>query len=596
LKTKPAALRFFLCAALSVFAAWAADSPQPFAGLPLVGDATPHPGERFSFAIVGDKTSGGEGKWPIFDCAVDAMNLLEPEFAITVGDHIPGHMQDRAQWDVEWKEYLEHARRLQIPLLLIPGNHDIANTECYDFWKHDWGRTYYSFDYKTSHFLVLNTEEERFDGRGPIWEAMMRFAEDDLASHKDSVHTFVFFHKPMWDDPRFTDDWRRLQKALAGRRYTAVAGHEHYLMSERDDNGNLLVIQSATGGGIAQESPLKEYGAFHSFGYVTVDGNHVTYAVVQPEGGIWPVEVAPASFRKALGQEIVQLDADPPENAASPMVTVHMKLRFHNVLAEPIETEVAVEAVDKRGWEPVMPEGDKTQYAEGKVLIGESLQPGATFDRTLTFRVPQEKLSQPPTVTWRIQYRGQWIGNDPRPMEQANVAPIYPAACLREVPEWQIVGPFDLGAIDTNNLTGNQQLFERFGPEDGFAADRSYANGRKWSPAKSLPRGLLNFNALMGTMDHALAYAACSVYSPREQQVHALVYADNYAQVVLNGELLPQGQTLDAPGRFVYAPLHLKEGQNSLVVKLINNRGDWFLRVLLADPEGNLRFSATPAP
>jgi hypothetical protein len=31
-------------------------------------------------------------------------------------------------------------------------------------------------------------------------------------------------------------------------------------------------------------------------------------------------------------------------------------------------------------------------------------------------------------------------------------------------------------------------------------------------------------------------------------------------------------------------------------VKLINNRGDWFLRVLLADPEGNLRFSATPAP
>ena len=38
--------------------------------VPVLGDSWQAPGESFSFAILGDKTSGGEGKWPIFDQAV----------------------------------------------------------------------------------------------------------------------------------------------------------------------------------------------------------------------------------------------------------------------------------------------------------------------------------------------------------------------------------------------------------------------------------------------------------------------------------------------------------------------------------------------
>ena len=34
-------------------------------------------------------------------------------------------------------------------------------------------------------------------------------------------------------------------------------------------------------------------------------------------------------------------------------------------------------------------------------------------------------------------------------------------------------------------------------------------------------------------------------------------------------------------------------GWNTLV-KLINNRGDWFVRVLIADPSGNLQFDSRP--
>jgi hypothetical protein len=568
------------CAALGVLVcalAWSVD----FSGLPVVGDAAPREGERFSFVIVGDKTSGGEGKWPIFDRAVDAVNLLKPDFAITVGDQIPGHMQERALWDAEWKEYLEHARRLEMPLLLAPGNHDIANTECYGFWKEDWGPTYYSFDYKKCHFLVLNTEEERFDGRGPIWRKMMTFAEEDLAAHQDSVHTFVFFHKPMWDDPRFAADWARLEKALAGRRYTAVAGHEHYLMTERRDD-DLLVVQSATGGGLGEESVVKEYGGFHSVGYVTVDGDEVTYAVVEPEGGVWPVDIAPASFRKAIEGKLVQLDAELPEGMNTAVVTVRARARLSNVLSEPIEMEVHVEEAEANGW-----------HLES-ALTPRRLEPGATAELPLVFRVPREKLPAVPAVTWRVKYRGQWIPNNAMPMVQENVVPVYPASCMKDAREWQLAGPFPLGELDTKDLRANTCLFERFGPEDGYVADRVYGDNLKWYPADGLERGLLNFNALMGTKDLALGYALCGVYSPRAQLTHGLVYADNYAQVVLNGELLEVGQTFGGPGGFVYAPLALREGWNTLIVKLINNRGDWFLRVLVADPEGNLRFARVP--
>jgi len=582
---------------LSTGLAGAAQS-NPFAGLPLMGDAPSQGDQKFSFAILGDKTSGGEGKWPIFDRAVDAINLLEPDFVITVGDQIPGHMQDRAQWDLEWAEYLEHARRLDKPLLLIPGNHDIANIECYRFWKEDFGPTYYAFDYRDCHFLVLNTEEERFDGRGPVWEAMMRFAEDDLAQHTASRHTFLFFHKPMWDDPRYDADWKRVETALGARKYTVVAGHEHYLMTERR-NGNLYVIQSATGGGIALSS-VREYGAFHSVGFVTVDGDAVTYAVAEPSGGIWPVEVAPAAFRKAIAYELVRLDAERPEDLDAATVTLRATLRFHNVLDAPVTVEATVGKLATCGWEPVLNGDTSRTKRKGDTLVIEvALDPGERVERPLTFRVPQARLAYPPRVSWRVRYEGEWIDNESFPMVQESVIPIAPAACLRAVPEWQLVGPFPLGDIDTTPLpadpaAANANFFHRFGPEEGYDAERIYDGGLKWFPVRSQGRGLLNFNALMGTLDHALGYALCGVYSPHAQRTHAVVYSDNFSQGVLNGGLLEDGQDFGAPGGFTHIPLRLEGGWNTLILKLINNRGDWFLRVLVADPEGNLEFAPHP--
>jgi hypothetical protein len=553
--------------------------------------------DKFSFAILGDKTSGGEGKWPIYDRAVDSMNLLDPDFVITVGDMIPGHMEERAQWDAEWAEYNDHAKRIDAPVFYTVGNHDIANVECYEFWREDLGRTYYSFDYKDCHFLVLNTEEERFDGRGPRWEAMMTFAEDDLAGHAESRHTFLFFHKPMWDDPRYLNDWARLETALEGHRFTAVAGHEHYQMTERR-NGNLYVVQSATGGGI-HLSDVKEYGCFHSFGFVTVDGDDVRYALVEPEGGIWPVDVAPASFRRGIVFDLVTLDAAMPEGLGTSTVTIEAALNFHNVLPEAATVRSSIAPVQTCGWTP-LPAPDSGWEIDGEsVSIARPLEPGQKVTERIRFEVPAERLSFPPAVSQIVEYKGSVLTKESRRMEEVNVVPVYPASAVKAIPAWQIAGPFRVGPIDTGFLPedpakANPNFYKRFGPEEGYDVDRVYGDGVRWRACDPLPKGLLNFNALMGTTDLACAYALCGVYSPADQLVHATVCADNFAQVFLNGELVEDAQAFGAPGGFVYVPLQLEPGWNTVVAKLINNRADWFLRFLIADPLDNLEFADHP--
>ena len=122
LRTLSLACCFFLLALPALAEAPLLDDDLPLIRRPWTNDA-----DKFSFVILGDKTSGGEGKWPIYDRAVDAINLLNPDFVITVGDMIPGHMEDRPTWDAEWAEYMAHANRIEAPLFFTPGNHDLAN-------------------------------------------------------------------------------------------------------------------------------------------------------------------------------------------------------------------------------------------------------------------------------------------------------------------------------------------------------------------------------------------------------------------------------------------------------------------------------------
>lgn len=565
---------------------------------PVLGDSWQAEAASFTFAILGDKTSGGEGKWPIFDRAVAEINLLAPDFVITTGDQIPGHMEARAQWDLEWAEYLEHADKLDCPLVMIPGNHDIANTNCYEFWQEDFGAPYFYFVYGECLFLVLNTEEERFDGRGPVWETMMGFAETALGEHKQVRHTFLFFHKPMWADPRFTGDWERLSATLGNRPYTVIAGHEHYL-STSYQNGNPRIIMNATGGGV-HESEVRAFGGFHAFAHVTVNSRGVHMAVMEPGGSLFPVDVAPATFREAINRRVVQLDISAPPDLSMPQVCVTAYARLFNPFEKSITVRLSVGPVQKSGW-TLSPDAQfNHDLSADTASLERSLEPGQKQNIPLPFTVSASAIPTPPALRWAVQYDGHWLEKESMPMAEVNVAPLYPASAWRDIPTWQMAGPFPIGPIDTSKIdsdpkAANPNFYKRLGPEDGYTPEGQYEGGVTWRPAASSGNGLLNHNALLGTVDHAAAYNAFFVYSPEAQTTHAVLYADNYAQAFLNGNLVEAGQTFGAPGRFVYAPLALNAGWNTVVVKVINNRGDWFLRCLVADPRRNLVFSDTPS-
>ena len=95
----------------------------------------------FQFAIVSDRTGGRRPG--VFTKAVEKINLLQPEFVVSVGDLIEGYSEDPGAWALEWSEFENKLTRLQMPFFFCPGNHDIANLPMSKEWHRKFGRSYY---------------------------------------------------------------------------------------------------------------------------------------------------------------------------------------------------------------------------------------------------------------------------------------------------------------------------------------------------------------------------------------------------------------------------------------------------------------------
>ena len=551
----------------------------PAGRAPLIAGDWPH-ADKFSFAVLGDKTSGGEGKWPIYDRAVQDVNQLAPDFVMTVGDQIPGHMHERKLWDAEWEEYLAHARHLQAPLFLIVGNHDIANLDCYSWWQEDLGSTYYSFIYRGCFFLVINSEEERSDGRGPVWQKMMTFIENELDSHRDARYTFLFMHKPMWDDARYERDWLRITAALGERRYTAFAGHVHTLDHQRRGRGELITI-GATGAGTG-EIPVKAMGEFHHFAYVVVDSVTTSISIIEPGGAIWPRDIAPRSFKESLNglgsMEVAQ-------TVGLGTQTIHCagNVVLRNTLNDTAKVRLGLYRLGQ--W----------KVAAGDTPFVALLAPGQERRMPYAFTVSSQGSYDPVWTVPAIFHEGIWLSG------RGTALPLYNESQMRMIENWMLIGPWQLGQIDRRYLPADPGraipgVFDIREPDRTFDPKAVYRDGGRelrWKPARCNSEGLISFNAEIGTLDDAIGYALCGVYSPLDQLVYARYQADNFAYIVLNGKPILDA-ALWRSGVTGYVPLALKSGWNRLLIKLINDPADWHLQFHIGDPMGNLQFASHP--
>lgn len=249
----------------------------PYSSLNLNND----PG-NFQFAIVSDRTGGHRDG--VFEEAIRKLNLLQPEFVMSVGDLIEGYTEDEARLNAEWLEFNGFIDSLQVPFFYVPGNHDITNKVMYDKWKELFGRDYYHFVYKDVLFLCLNSEDNyRGAGRGTIGDAQYEWIEKTLAENTDVKWTLVFMHQPLWAQEAETLRWPDVEKLLASRKHTVYVGHHHSYVSYERNNGRYYIL-ATTGGGSGLRGP--RFGEFDHVVWITMTDNGPIMANLMLSG-IW---------------------------------------------------------------------------------------------------------------------------------------------------------------------------------------------------------------------------------------------------------------------------------------------------------------------
>lgn len=223
---------------------------------------------NFQFAIVSDNTGGSrEG---IFKKAIDKINLLKPEFVMSVGDLIEGYTQDTAQIELEWSEFNNTLSNLESPFFYLPGNHDITNLVMQKEWEKRYGRRYYHFIYKDVLFITMDSND---DDDYSITDEQMNYIINSLKENVDVRWTFIFMHHPIWTYDT-NNRFETIEKELVDRKYTVFAGHTHrYHHGVRNEHN--YYILGTTGGGSSLTG--------HRFGRF----DHITWLTVTEDGPVF---------------------------------------------------------------------------------------------------------------------------------------------------------------------------------------------------------------------------------------------------------------------------------------------------------------------
>lgn len=321
--------------------------PRPWSDKPLLNDP-----QRFQFAIMTDRTGGHRpGVW--MD-AVRKLNLLRPEFVVSVGDLIEGYTQDRGEVERQWTEFVGFVDQLDMRFFFVAGNHDVTNPMMHAVWRKRFGKEWYSFDYKQVHFVCLASE----DPLDCIGKEQLDWLRSDLADHPDARWTLVFLHKPLWlyserelaAGNQDKTNWREVESLLVDRPHTVLAGHvHHYVQYQRNEQQYYSL--ATTGGG----SPLRgnQYGEFDHVMWLTMeaDGPHV--ANLRLDGILQPdvvTEQGIARFNKFLvgtGVEVAPILIEGEEAAAFSEGEITIRLR--NDFNEPIRMSGEIVGMPLRG-------------------------------------------------------------------------------------------------------------------------------------------------------------------------------------------------------------------------------------------------------
>lgn len=347
------------------------------------------PGEAaaplFHVAILSDRTGGHVPG--VYERVIDEINLLGPDLVVTVGDHIEGYGEDFDRVRAEWDSLLPVLGRLTAPVRMTPGNHDIWSDAAEPVYIEKTGQQpYYSFDHMGVHFVILDTG--RAESSAEVTGAQLAWLLADLEANKGAARTFVFFHKPFWEQTLPAGKPDSLHDVFVQYGVDAVFnGHYHVTIAEQFDGVDYTIIGSS-GAGMGHEDGSVTRGEFYQFGWVTVrpDGHDV--AIVDL-GGIYPRDVV----TEEVLTEIARIESDqvsvtpiPVIENASACATVTVTIR--NASSEAVDDVLVWDAPS--GW-TVEPAQAPVAVAPG--AVGEysfrALNTGALYPTpSLSFEYP----------------------------------------------------------------------------------------------------------------------------------------------------------------------------------------------------------------
>ncbi|WP_169513356.1 metallophosphoesterase [Flexithrix dorotheae] len=256
------------------------EGPKPWNNLKLNNNPS-----TFQFAIVTDRTGGHRPG--VFPDAINKLNILQPEFVMSVGDLIEGYTENQEEIDRQWKEFNGFIDSLSVPFFYVPGNHDYTNPVLAENWKKLFGPSYYHFTYKDVLFLCLNSEEAtKGSGRGAIEDEQFEYIQKTLEENQDVKWTLVFMHQPLWNQ-KAPGRWPDVENMLKDRKHSVFVGHNHQYVKYERNNGKYFIL-ATTGGGSSLRGP--SFGEFDHVVWITMTDEGPIIANLMLEG-IWGEDV-----------------------------------------------------------------------------------------------------------------------------------------------------------------------------------------------------------------------------------------------------------------------------------------------------------------
>lgn len=305
--------------------------------------------DDFQFAIVTDRTGGHRPK--VFSRAMDQLNLMQPEFVVSVGDLIEGYTENVPEITRQWREFQTYTSRLQMPFFYVVGNHDVTNKTMAGVWAEKFGRTYYEFLYRDVLFVALDSEDPPNNKYGGISATQVAWLKKVLDANPSVRWTMVFLHKPMWIMADVDKNgWLDVEKVLQGRKYTVFAGHVHTYQKFVRHGQNYYML-ATTGGDSRLRGP--EYGEIDHISWVTMkkDGPVIANVVLN---GIVPMDLS------VIGSEEEGVN----EYHRRPTLPVDLTVRMDG---QPATGAMVV--FQGAGKEPRQPRADGLVEADGKVRL-----------------------------------------------------------------------------------------------------------------------------------------------------------------------------------------------------------------------------------